>query len=169
MIRTCGMRSMPPSAPSSEHRRPCGTILPGLPDAHAERAASLRPETIAALASSLPDAHAGLTASLPAAAIAALASGLPDARRRLSVGGLEGWLRGLDTLHRMGRGEPLLLAWIEAMPPVARDLGEEILPDIVTACLIFSSRTSGAVLERIIATAPLAARRLGDARMFRAW
>ncbi len=98
---------------------------------------------------------------------AALASALPEARRRLSPRGLDGWLTGLDSLLRIGRGDPVGLAWIEAMPRVARDLGEDILAESAAACLGFASRTSGAVIERIIATAPIAAARLGDAGLFR--
>ena len=108
-------------------------------------------------------------AGLPPRAAAALETALPEARRRLSPRGFDHYLRGLDALRQMGRGEGVLLAWIEAAPAVARDLGEDVLPDLAAELLGFASRTSGAVIERILATAPLAARRLGDAGLFRAW
>jgi hypothetical protein len=133
------MPSMPPSPPGSD----LGTLLP-------------------------PD-HTGLAEALPAALHPALAAALPDARRRLSPRGLDTWLRGVDGLHRLGRGESMTLAWIEAAPPVARDLGEDILSDFAGHCAGFASRTSGAVITRIIATAPIAARRLGDAALFRSY
>ena len=123
----------------------------------------------APISEALPAAQAELAETLPPATQAALAAALPEARRRLSPRGLDTWLKGLDALHRIGRGEGVLLAWIEAMPGVARDLGEDILPDTANACLVYASRTSGAVLERIIATAPIAARRLPDADLFRGW
>ncbi|MCB6176615.1 VWA domain-containing protein [Rhodobacter sp. Har01] len=113
----------------------------------------------------LPPEHEGLN-RLPPAARAALAAELPDARRKLSPRGLDTWLRGVDALHQMGRGEGVLRAWIAAMPPVARDLGEDVLAETATACLGFASRTSGAVIERILDTAPLAARRLGDPAVY---
>ena len=106
---------------------------------------------------------------LPPHAAAALAAALPEARRRLSPRGLDSYLRGLDALRQMGRGEGVMVAWIEAAPAVARDLGEDILPDLAAEVMGFASRTSGAVIERILATAPLAARRLADAGLFRAW
>ena len=52
------------------------------------------------------------------------------------------------------------------MPPVARDLGEDIWPSPPPPAPRFASRTSGAVIERIIATAPVAARRLADPALF---
>lgn len=121
------------------------------------------------LAALLPPDHAGLVQELPPALHPALAATLPDARRRLSPRGLDTWLRGVGGLHRLGRGEALVLAWIEAAPQLARDLGEDILAEFASACAGFASRTSGAVIERIIATAPIAARRLGDATLFRSF
>ncbi len=111
----------------------------------------------------------GGIAHLSPALKASLEATLPEARRRLSPRGLDTWLKGLEALVRMGRGDPVAQAWIEAMPRVARDLGEDILAESATACLGFASRTSGAVIERIIATAPIAAARLGDAGLFRAY
>ncbi|MDZ7909768.1 MAG: VWA domain-containing protein [Gemmobacter sp.] len=115
-----------------------------------------------------PD-HVTLAADLPPAVLAALRAALPEARRRLSPRGLDTWLRGLSALHQLGRGDAVALGWISAAPQVARDLGEDILPDLAQACAGFASRTSGAVIARILDTAPLAARRLGDPALFRAW
>ena len=118
------------------------------------------------LAAALPPDQAALADELPASLHPALAAALPDARRRLSPRGLDTWLRGVGALHRLGRGEALVLAWIEAAPQIARALGEDVLADFAAACAGFASRTSGAVIARIVATAPLAAGRLGDAALF---
>ncbi len=117
----------------------------------------------------LPPDHTGLADALPAALHPALAAALPDARRRLSPRGLDTWLRGVDGFNRLGRGESVTRAWIEAAPQVARDLDEDVLSDFASHCAGFASRTSGAVITRIIATAPVAARRLGDAVLFRSY
>lgn len=119
--------------------------------------------------SDLPPEHADLATSLAPETLAALAAALPDARRRLSPRGVDTWLQGLGALHRLGRGESVVLAWIEATPQIARELGEDVLPDFAVICAGFASRTSGAVITRIIATAPIAARRLGDAALFRSY
>ena len=100
---------------------------------------------------------------------AALDAARPEAIRRLSPRGLERWEKGAEALAQMGRGEAVVLAWIESAPQIAREIGEEVLADLAPACLGFASRTSAAVIERIIATAPLAARRLGDAGLFRSY
>ncbi|MFN3938671.1 MAG: VWA domain-containing protein [Gemmobacter sp.] len=139
MTRTCAMPSMPPSEPGSD---PAGL---------------------------LPPDHRDLAGALPPSLRPVLAAALPDARRRLSPRGLDTWLRGVDALHRLGRGEDVTRAWIEAAPQVARDLGEDVLADFAIACAGFASRTSGTVIARIVATAPLAARRLGDAGLFRSY
>lgn len=136
MTPICAMRSMLPSPPSSD-----------LPEG-------------------FPAAHGDLPGRLSQAAAAALWAQWPEARRKLSPQGLEIWLRGADALAQMGRGEGAVRAWISAMPEVARDLGETVLAETATACLGFASRTSGAVIERILETAPLAARRLGEQGLF---
>ena len=118
------------------------------------------------LATLLPSDQAALADTLPEGLHPALIAMLPAARRRLSPRGLDTWLRGVDALYRLGRGEAVVLAWIEAAPQIARDLGEDVLADFATTCAGFASRTSGAVIERIVATAPTAARRLGDAALF---
>ncbi|WP_082688608.1 nitric oxide reductase activation protein NorD [Ruegeria marisrubri] len=114
----------------------------------------------------LPQEHADLPDLLAEGARQALFSELPEARRRLSPRGLDSWLRGADALHRMGRGEEAVTAWIGSVPGLARELGKDMIADMATACMGFASRTSGAVITRIIETAPLAAQRLGDAALF---
>ena len=114
----------------------------------------------------LPEEHADLPARLSDDARRALASELPEARRRLSPRGFDSWLRGAAALNDMGRGAGVVTAWLDAVPGLARELGEDVIADFAAACLGFASRTSGAVIARIVETAPLAARRLGDAALF---
>ncbi len=92
-----------------------------------------------------------------------------EATRALSSRGLDNYLKGAAALHHLGRGHELVLGWIEAAPQVARAVGEECLTDLVQVALGFSSRTSGAVIERLLATAPVAALRLGDAELFQGY
>lgn len=114
----------------------------------------------------LPEEHASLPGRLSDDARRALASELVQARRRLSPRGLDSWLRGAAALNDMGRGAGVVTAWLDAAPGLARELGEDVIADFAAACLGFASRTSGAVIARIIEIAPLAARRLGDAALF---
>lgn len=103
---------------------------------------------------------------LPAPVAAVLDATLPDARRKLSPKALDGWLSGTASLSRLGRGDALVIAWIEAGPALAHDLGEDVLAELLPMLSGFASRTSGAVIARLLETAPLAARRLGDATLF---
>lgn len=92
-----------------------------------------------------------------------------EAARVLSPRGLDNWLKCTLALHRMGRGGDIVAAWIEELPAVAREVGEDVIADFAQQCLQFASRTSGAVIELVIATAPTAAKRLGDPELFRAY
>ncbi|WP_425102357.1 nitric oxide reductase activation protein NorD [Tropicibacter sp. S64] len=91
---------------------------------------------------------------------------MPDARRKLSPRALDLWLNGVASLSRLGRGEDPVIAWIEAGAALAADLGEDVLSELLPLLLGFASRTSGAVIARLLETAPLAGRRLGDATLF---
>ncbi|MDJ0821975.1 MAG: VWA domain-containing protein [Paracoccaceae bacterium] len=114
----------------------------------------------------LPEDHAGLAEALPAPVAQVLFAALPDARRKLSPKALDTWLRGVSALAKLGRGDDPVIAWIEAAPALARDLGEDVVSDLLPLVLGFASRTSGAVIARMLETAPLAATRLGDATLF---
>ena len=92
-----------------------------------------------------------------------------EAARILSPRGLDNWLKSAMALQRMGRGGDIVAAWIEEVPSVAREVGEDVIADFAQQCLQFASRTSGAVIELVIATAPTAAKRLGDPELFRAY
>ncbi|TCP60292.1 von Willebrand factor type A domain-containing protein [Rhodovulum bhavnagarense] len=113
--------------------------------------------------------HAELTDELDAAQREILEQCWLDAIRVLSPRGLDNWLKGAVALAHMGRGDHIVRTWIEVVPILARDLGEDVIPDLAQACLGFASRTSGAVIERVIATAPVASRRLSDPDLFRTY
>lgn len=107
-------------------------------------------------------------AELPEGQRALLAAEWVEAARVLSPRGLDNWLKGAIALQRLGR-EGIVAAWIEHVPAVARELGEDVIPDFAQQCLLFASRTSGAVIELVVVTSPTAAHRLGDPELFRAY
>ncbi|MCK7492188.1 MAG: hypothetical protein MZW92_11630 [Comamonadaceae bacterium] len=49
---------------------------------------------------------------------------------------------------------------------MAKEVGEDVIGELITASLSLASRTSGSVIELLLATAPTAANRLGDAQLF---
>ncbi|HNB07421.1 MAG TPA: hypothetical protein PKV97_15925, partial [Thauera aminoaromatica] len=92
-----------------------------------------------------------------------------EASRVLSRTGLANYLRGAQALHALGRGSDPVANFIQEAPAVAREVGEDVLADLVQGALAMASKTSGAVIALMLATAPVAARRLGDAELFRAY
>jgi hypothetical protein len=95
----------------------------------------------------------------------ALESSYQEAARVLSPRGLANYLEGVRAMCALGRGEDLILGYIQEMPLVAKDVGEDIIPEVVRAVMMLSSHTSGTVLTLLMSNLPLAAQRLGDAQV----
>jgi hypothetical protein len=107
-----------------------------------------------------------LLEDLPATCRKALDAAWPDATKVFSPRGLDNYLKGAAALGGLGRGAELVSAWIDSAPQVARDVGEDVASELVTTALHMASKTSGGVITLILATAPTAAKRLGDADLF---
>lgn len=92
-----------------------------------------------------------------------------EATKVFSARGLDNYLKGAAALKSLGKGEDLIAIWIDNAPLVAQEIGEDAVPDLVQTALSFASKTSGAVIELVLSTAPTAANRLGDEVLFRAY
>ena len=92
-----------------------------------------------------------------------------EAARVFSPRGLEAYLRGARALKSLGRGTDLVISFIQGAPEIAREIGEDAVDELVQAALAMASKTSGAVIALVCATAPLAAHRLGDIELFRGY
>lgn len=99
----------------------------------------------------------------------ALESSYHEAARVMSPRGLDNYLRGIRALCELNRGTDLVLTYVQEMPKVAKEVGEDIVPDTVTALLKLASHTSGSVLTLILGTLPLAAQRFGDGELVRGY
>ncbi|HML82413.1 MAG: nitric oxide reductase activation protein NorD [Betaproteobacteria bacterium] len=108
-----------------------------------------------------------LVDELPSGAQDVLRASWNEAARAFSSRGLDNFLKGAAALHQLGRGEELVITYLQSMPELARAIGEDVLPDLVNFLLAMASKTSGQVLALIAATAPLAGQRLGDEELFR--
>ncbi|WP_324779617.1 nitric oxide reductase activation protein NorD [Thiobacillus sedimenti] len=97
---------------------------------------------------------------------AALDANWHEATKVFSPRGLDNYLKGISAIRGLGRGDSLVETWIEEAPRVAKEVGEDVVGDLATAALMLASKTSGAVIELLLATAPTAANRLGDAQLF---
>ena len=99
----------------------------------------------------------------------ALESSWHEAARVMSPRGLQNYLEGMRALCSLGRGQDLLLTYVQEMPGVVKEVGEDVIPDIVEALMRLASHTSGAVLTLVVGSLPLAAQRLGDAEVLRSY
>jgi len=97
----------------------------------------------------------------------ALESSYHEAARVMSPRGLQNYLEGMRAMCTMGRGQDLVLTYVQEMPRVAKEVGEDVIPDIVESMMKLASHTSGSVITLMIANMPLAAQRLGDAELLR--
>jgi nitric oxide reductase NorD protein len=89
-----------------------------------------------------------------------------DATKVLSPRGLDTYLKGAAAIRGLGRGDSLVEAWIENTPQIAKEVGEDVIGELITSSLSLASRTSGSVIELLLGTAPTAANRLGDSELF---
>jgi hypothetical protein len=115
------------------------------------------------------DEYAPYLEALSAHSREVLEAGWTGAARVLSPRGLDNYVKAVGALRSLGRGDALVETWIEQAPRVAAELGEDVLGELASAALALASKTSGAVIELLLATAPTAAARLGDADLFNAY
>ena len=92
-----------------------------------------------------------------------------EAQRVMSPRGLENYLLGVKAMCALGKGQDLVLTYLQEMPVVAREVGEDIVPDVIEAMMKLSSLTSGGVITLVLSNLPLAAARLGDAELLRGY
>ncbi|SFV79296.1 Rubisco activation protein CbbO [hydrothermal vent metagenome] len=92
-----------------------------------------------------------------------------DAARVISPAGLKDYLDGAKSLCGLGKGNDLVITYLEVMPQIAKECGEDIIPDCVTAAMKASSLTSGEVIGLLLSTLPNVARHLGDAQLVRGY
>jgi nitric oxide reductase NorD protein len=92
-----------------------------------------------------------------------------EASRVMSPAGLEAYLEGGKSLCNLGRGTDLVVSYLQEMPLVVKECGEDVLQDSINAALKLSSMTSGEVISLLFNSLPTASRRLGDAELFRGY
>ncbi len=92
-----------------------------------------------------------------------------EAQRIMSPQGLENYLVGIKAMCTLGKGQDLVLTYVQEMPSVVKEVGEDIVPDVIEALMKLASLTSGSVITLILANLPLAATRLGDAELLRGY
>jgi nitric oxide reductase NorD protein len=115
------------------------------------------------------DDYSDLLGELSPESREALQATWADAAKVFSPRGWDNYLKGASALRGLGRGNSLVDTWIESAPRVAKEIGEDVVADLAQTALTMASKTSGAVIELMVATAPTAASRLGDDGLFRSY
>ena len=92
-----------------------------------------------------------------------------EAARLMSAAGLQDYMEGGKGLCSLGRGHDLVIAYLEQIPLVAKEVGEDVIRDCIGAAMKLSSMTSGEVIALLFNSLPTAARRLGDPEMLRSY
>ena len=92
-----------------------------------------------------------------------------EAARIMSPTGLEAYLSGAKAMCNLGRGSDLVITYLQEMPMVAKECGEDIIDDCITAAMKLSSMTSGEVITLLFSSLPAAARHLGDGQLVRGY
>ena len=98
-----------------------------------------------------------------------MTSTFQEASRVMSPSGLQEYMDGAKTLSNLGRGSGVVISYLQEMPLVAKECGEDVISDCLTAAMKLSSMTSGEVVALLFASMPTAARNLGDAELFRGY
>ncbi|ANJ67052.1 VWA domain-containing protein [Halothiobacillus diazotrophicus] len=92
-----------------------------------------------------------------------------DLTRLLSPLGFQTFLESTANLNALGRGDELVIAFIESSVPVAREIGETSVFELLSSVIQMFSKASGSVLARVFQSAPVAVSRLGEAELFNAY
>jgi hypothetical protein len=58
-----------------------------------------------------------------------------EAQRIMSPQGLENYLVGIKSMCTLGKGQDLVLTYVQEMPVVAKEVGEDIVPDTIEAIM----------------------------------
>jgi hypothetical protein len=98
-----------------------------------------------------------------------LAATFQEASRVMSPAGLQEYMDGAKALSNLGRGSGVVTTYLQEIPLVARECGEDVITDCLTGAMKLSSMTSGEVIELFFNSMPSAARHLGDAELFRGY
>ncbi|HNP25373.1 MAG TPA: VWA domain-containing protein, partial [Nitrosomonas sp.] len=58
-----------------------------------------------------------------------------EASKVLSPRGLDNYIKGVSALHNLRRGRSLVDCWIDEIPQVVKEIGEDIVSELATAVL----------------------------------
>ncbi len=92
-----------------------------------------------------------------------------EAARVFTPQGLKAYIEGAAGIKSLGRGTDLVISFISSAPLVAKEIGEQAVPELLSTAIKMYSKTSAEVLSLVFSTAPTAANRLGELDLFKAY
>ncbi len=92
-----------------------------------------------------------------------------EAAHIMSPAGLQDYMDGAKALCNLGRGSAVVITYLQEMPLVIKECGEDVIPDCITAAMKLSSMVSGEVVALLFSSLPTVARNLGDAELLRGY
>ncbi len=113
--------------------------------------------------------HQELLDRLSPAVAEVLTANWQELSRAFSPLGHQAVLESIANLDALGRGDELVIAFIESSSIVAREVGEQSAFDLLSTVIKMFSKTSGSVLAQVFRSAPIAALRLAEADLFNAY
>ncbi len=88
------------------------------------------------------------------------------ARSKLSAEGIAAYIEGAHAICKMGRGEEPVLLFLEEMPQVAAQLGEAVIPEVVSFTLQLARSPNSPSIAPFLQSLAAAARALENREMF---
>jgi hypothetical protein len=91
---------------------------------------------------------------------------MEDARKHLSISGVEVYIAGACTIYKTGRGEEPVLAFLEAMPQVAAQLGEGVIAEVVEFTRTLAKSPNSKAIKPFLQSLAAASRALESRELF---
>jgi len=92
-----------------------------------------------------------------------------EAQSVMSATGVENYLDGATAICQMGRGQELVILFLEGMPEVARHCGEDVLDGVVTTARMLSRSTNAKAINPFLSALPAISRRLRARELLENW
>lgn len=91
---------------------------------------------------------------------------LAFARKQLSEAGVAAWVEGAERINKLGRGEEPVLVYLEVLPQVAAQVGEDVINEIVEFTRKLARSPNSKSIVPFLQSLPAAARHLDSRELF---
>lgn len=91
---------------------------------------------------------------------------MADARKYLSTDGIDAYIDGANAINKTGRGEEPVLVFLEEMPQVAAQLGENVIEEVVTFTRTLAKSPNSKAIPNFLQSLGAAARALESRELF---